>query len=229
MSEGSRPVQTRVAHSELPSDIEDLAQGIADQIESFLVALREVARATTRVAPYPSCCSRCRSCSSPAGASARRATSSRDERFEPDTGLGRRRRRAARPAGRAARADIDGTPRSSTRTTTRASSSPAALRRPRRHRGSARARAAAHRAGRADEALWWWQFSYLSSLGCEALGGAARAAVGGRHDRSRRATGRGDRHTAEPHATDGQKWRAHAASQAGVRGSGHGLAAPGCR
>ena len=35
------------------------------------------------------------------------------------------------------------------------------------------------RAGRVDEALWWWQFSYVSSWGHEASARPARAAVGG--------------------------------------------------
>src|SRR5262245_4388169 len=33
-----------VSNNNVPSDIEDLAQGIADQVESFLLALREIAR-----------------------------------------------------------------------------------------------------------------------------------------------------------------------------------------
>ena len=39
MTENARP-----ASQQVPSDLEDFAQGIADQCESFLLALREIAR-----------------------------------------------------------------------------------------------------------------------------------------------------------------------------------------
>ena len=99
------------------------------------------------------------------------------ERFETDTGPDPDARPAARAAGQPARGRSTSTPTSSTRccppsrtsaaSPTTSPTSPATWPTGSRHYDD----------GRVAEALWWWQFSYLSSWGQHAAAGAARPAL----------------------------------------------------
>jgi len=150
------------------SEIEDLAQGIADQTESFLLALREIARSDDAGRAVPLLLLEV---SQLLLAGARLGVQTDfvpDEKYEPDTGpdddLDELRLRLATLLG-----DIDDftevfdpyipdpeliVSKLSDDLADIAQSVAHGL----RH----------HRAGRPTEALWWWQFSYVSSWGAEA-------------------------------------------------------------
>jgi hypothetical protein len=156
--------------SGLPSDLEDLAQGVADQVESFLLALREIARSDDPGRAVPLLLLEV---SQLLLAGARLGAHSDfvpQEQWEPDTGpdedLDELRARLVELLS-----DIDGftevfDPYSDPPELLHASLSDdladiaSSVAHGLRH----------HRAGRADEALWWWQFSYVSSWGAEASG-----------------------------------------------------------
>lgn len=150
------------------SDLEDLAQGVADQTESFLLALREIARSDDAGRAVPLLLLEV---SQLLLAGARLGVQTDfvpAERFEPDTGpdddLDELRLRLATLLG-----DVDDFTevfdpyvpepelvvwKISDELADVAQSVAHGL----RH----------HRAGRATEALWWWQFNYVSSWGAEA-------------------------------------------------------------
>lgn len=168
MTEGSPPIQNEVVHSGLSSDMEDLAQGVADQIESFLLALREIARSDDPGRAVPLLLLEVSQLLLAGGRLGVHSDFVPRERWEPDAGpdddLDELRARLADLL-----ADIDGftevfDPYADPPELMHASLSDdladiaASVAHGLRH----------HRAGRADEALWWWQFSYVSSWGAEA-------------------------------------------------------------
>jgi hypothetical protein len=158
---------TRV--DEVPaSDVEDFAQEIADQIESFLIALREIARAEKQSTAVPMLLLEVSQLMLAGGRLGAITDVVPAERFEPDAGpdpdLDELRERLGYLL-----VDIDHyteifDPYSQPpellngRLSDDLAGIAAALVHGLKH----------HRAGRIDEALWWWQFSYLSSWGAEA-------------------------------------------------------------
>lgn len=152
----------------LTGELEDLAQGIADQAESFLLVLREVARSDDPGRAVPLLLLEV---SQLLLAGARLGVQTDfvpRERYEPDTGpdddLDELRERLATLL-----ADVDvftevfdpytePPEQISSRLSDDLADVAQSIAHGLRH----------HRAGRADEALWWWQFSYVSSWGAEA-------------------------------------------------------------
>ncbi|WP_020574912.1 DUF5063 domain-containing protein [Actinopolymorpha alba] len=151
------------------SDVEDFAQEIADQVESFLIALREIARAENHATAVPMLLLEVSQLMLAGGRLGAITDVVPVERFEPDTGpdpdLDELRERLGYLL-----ADVDVytevfDPYSQQqpellhgRLSDDLAGIAAALVHGLKH----------HRAGRIDEALWWWQFSYLSSWGSEA-------------------------------------------------------------
>jgi len=152
----------------LSGELEDLAQVIADQAASFLLVVREVARSDDPGRAVPLLLLEV---SQLLLAGARLAVQTDfvpQERFEPDTGpdedLDELRERLATLL-----ADVDGFTEVfdpytgppelvSSRLSDDLADIAQSVAHGLRH----------HRAGRDDEALWWWQFSYVSSWGAEA-------------------------------------------------------------
>lgn len=150
------------------SDVEDFAQEIADQIESFLIALREIARAEDSKTAVPMLLLEVSQLMLAGGRLGAITDVVPAERFEPDAGpdpdLDELRERLGYLL-----ADIDYytevfDPYAEKpelvhgRISDDLAGIAAALVHGLKH----------HRAGRIDEALWWWQFSYLSSWGADA-------------------------------------------------------------
>lgn len=152
----------------LTSDVEDLAQAIADQTESFLLALREIARTGERATVVPLLLL---SVSQLLLAGARLGVQ-RDfvpsEQYEPDVGpdpdLDRMRDRLARllegvdDFTEVFDPYIDPPELVSSRVSDDLADIAASVAHGLKH----------YRAGSTEEALWWWQFSYVSSWGAEA-------------------------------------------------------------
>ena len=152
----------------LPSDVEDLAQAIADQSESFLLTLREIARTGERATAVPLLLL---SVSQLLLAGARLGVQ-RDfvprEQFEPDVGpdpdLDVMRDRLARllegvdDFTEVFDPYIDPPELVSSRISDDLADIAASVAHGLQH----------YRAGSTEEALWWWQFSYVSSWGAEA-------------------------------------------------------------
>ena len=159
---------TRSDQPALPSELEDLAQAIADQTESFLLALREIARTGERSTAVPLLLL---SVSQLLLAGARLGVQ-RDfvphEQFEPDVGpdpdLDLMRDRLAQllegvdDFTEVFDPYIDPPEVVSSRVSDDLADIAASVAHGLQH----------HRAGSTDEALWWWQFSYVSSWGAEA-------------------------------------------------------------
>lgn len=154
--------------SEATSEVEDFAQEIADQVESFLIAVREIARAEDQSTAVPLLLLEVSQLMLAGGRLGAITDVVPDDRFEPDAGpdpdLDELRERLGYLL-----AEIDHysevfDPYSEPpellngRLSDDLTSIAAALVQGLKH----------HRAGRIDEALWWWQFSYLSSWGSEA-------------------------------------------------------------
>lgn len=150
------------------SDVEDFAQEIADQIESFLIALREIARSEEQSTAVPMLLLEVSQLMLAGGRLGAISDIVPAERFEPDPGpdpdLDELRERLGYlladvdiytevfdPYGKEVEL-LHG------RLSDDLAGIAAALVHGLKH----------HRAGRIDEALWWWQFSYLSSWGAEA-------------------------------------------------------------
>ncbi len=152
----------------LTSDVEDLAQAIADQTESFLLALREIARTGERSTVVPLLLL---SVSQLLLAGARLGVQ-RDfvpsEQYEPDVGpdpdLDRMRDRLARllegvdDFTEVFDPYVDPPELVSSRVSDDLADIAASVAHGLKH----------YRAGSTEEALWWWQFSYVSSWGAEA-------------------------------------------------------------
>jgi hypothetical protein len=151
-----------------PSEVEDFAQEIADQVESFLIALREIARAEDLATGVPMLLLEVSQLMLAGGRLGAISDVVPAERFEPDTGpdpdLDELRERLGYLL-----ADVDVYTEVFDPYT-----QPPELLNGRLSDDLAGIAAALvhglkhHRAGRIDEALWWWQFSYLSSWGAEA-------------------------------------------------------------
>jgi hypothetical protein len=161
------PVPGRPA-GPLSSDMEDLAQGIADQVESFLLALREIARSDDPGRAVPLLLLEVSQLLLAGGRLGVQTDFVPQEQWEPDTGpdedLDALRERLATLLG-----DIDGF----TEVFDPYAEPPELLHASLSDDLADIAASVAHglrhyRAGRADEALWWWQFSYVSSWGAEA-------------------------------------------------------------
>lgn len=160
---GSSPVS-----SNLSSDLEDLAQGIADQVESFLLALREIARSDDPGRAVPLLLLEVSQLLLAGGRLGVHTDFVPQEQWEPDTGpdedLDELRERLAQLL-----ADIDGFTEIFDPYTEPPELLHASLSDDLADIASSVAHGLRHyRAGRADEALWWWQFSYVSSWGGEA-------------------------------------------------------------
>jgi hypothetical protein len=158
-----RPVP---AHED--SELEDLAQGIADQAESFLLALREIARGENPSTAVPLLLLEVSQLLLAGGRLGVQTDFVPSELWEPDTGpdedLDELRERLADLLGGlddyAEVFDPYGMPPELMVSTLSGDLADIArsVAHGLRH----------HRAGRADEALWWWQFNYVSSWGAEA-------------------------------------------------------------
>jgi hypothetical protein len=150
------------------SDVEDFAQEIADQVESFLIALREIARAEDSATAVPLLLLEVSQLMLAGGRLGAISDVVPVERFEPDAGpdpdLDELRERLGYLL-----ADVEVytevfdpyAPEVELlhgRLSDDLAGIASALVHGLKH----------HRAGRIDEALWWWQFSYLSSWGAEA-------------------------------------------------------------
>jgi hypothetical protein len=158
-----RPVP---AHED--SELEDLAQGIADQTESFLLAVREIARSEAPGTAIPLLLLEV---SQLLLAGARLGVQTDfvpTEQWEPDTGPDEdldelRGRLKDLLGGLDDYAEVFDPYSLPPELVVSSLSDDLA--------GIAQSVAHGlrhHRAGRADEALWWWQFSYVSSWGAEA-------------------------------------------------------------
>lgn len=157
-----------VHEHELTGEDEDFAQEIADQVESFLIALREIARAEDYSTAVPMLLLEVSQLMLAGGRLGAISDVVPVERFEADAGpdpdLDELRERLGYLLSEidsyAEVFDPYGEPtevlhsRLSDDLATIASSLVHGL----KH----------HKAGRIDEALWWWQFSYLSNWGAEA-------------------------------------------------------------
>lgn len=165
MTEDSRPVSGGIS-----SDLEDLAQGIADQIESFLLALREIARSDDPGRAVPLLLLEVSQLLLAGGRLGVHSDFVPQEQWEPDTGpdedLDELRARLADLL-----ADVDEFTEVFDPYTDPPEMLHASLSDDLADIASSVAHGLRHfRAGRADEALWWWQFSYVSSWGAEASG-----------------------------------------------------------
>ncbi|MFD2083316.1 DUF5063 domain-containing protein [Actinopolymorpha cephalotaxi] len=151
-----------------PSEVEDFAQEIADQVESFLIALREIARAEDLATGVPMLLLEVSQLMLAGGRLGAISDVVPVDRFEPDAGpdpdLDELRERLGYLL-----TDVDlytevfdpytqPPELLNGRLSDDLAGIAASLVHGLKH----------HRAGRIDEALWWWQFSYLSSWGAEA-------------------------------------------------------------
>ena len=163
-----RAVELLRREGDLPGDLEDLAQSVADQVESFLLALREIARSDDAGRAIPLLLlevSQLLLAGARLGAYIDIVPS---ERYEPDLGpdpdLDQLRERLATLLGGADDFaevfDPYAVPPElvTCRLSDELAGIAAAVAHGLRH----------HRAGNGGEALWWWQFSYMSSWGAEA-------------------------------------------------------------
>ena len=159
---------------QVPAELEDFGQSIADQVQSFLLALREIARGNDPGRAVPLLLLEVSQLLLAGGRLAAYVDIVPAERFEPDTGpdpdLDQLRERLAELlSGADDYAEVfdpyEVPPEIiSSRMSDDLAGIAAAVAHGLRH----------HRAGHLSEALWWWQFSYVSSWGAEA-GAALRA------------------------------------------------------
>ncbi|CAN5796442.1 DUF5063 domain-containing protein [soil metagenome] len=153
---------------DLPSDLEDLAQGVADQVASFLIAVRELAHRGDSGTAVPLLLLEV---SQLLLAGARLGVMTDlvpREQYEPETGpdpdLDHIREELGELLGAADEyvEVFDPYADPPDLVPSRISDDVTAI------AGSLVHGLAHHRAGRVGEALWWWQFSYVSSWGAEA-------------------------------------------------------------
>lgn len=159
-----------VGGTDVDGDLEDLAQGVADQVESFLIAVREIARSDQQSTAVPLLLLEV---SQVLLAGARLGVMTDlvpSDRFEaeagPDPDVDRIREALAGLLGDADEfvEVFDPYADPPELVPGRISDDVAAIAVRLAH-GLVH-----HRAGRVGEALWWWQFSYVSSWGVEASG-----------------------------------------------------------
>ncbi|MGH3470593.1 MAG: DUF5063 domain-containing protein [Nocardioidaceae bacterium] len=165
------------------SELEDLAQGIADQAESFLLALQEIAREGDRRTAVPLLLLEVSQLLLAGGRLGVQTDFVPTEEYEPDVGpdpdLDLMRERLARLLeGVDDFTEVfdpyaDPPELVSSRLSDDLADIAASVAHGLRH----------HRSGSVQEALWWWQFSYVSSWGAEASASlrALQSVIG--HDR----------------------------------------------
>lgn len=169
MGETTRPVTSGApASGALHSDLEDLAQGVADQVASFLLAVRAIAKDGEEATTVPLLLLEV---SQLLLAGARLGVMTDlvpHEEYEPEAGpdadLDRIREALAGLLGHADEyvEVFDPYADPPELVPGRISDDVSAIAQTLAH-GLAH-----HRGGRVDEALWWWQFSYVASWGAEA-------------------------------------------------------------
>jgi Domain of unknown function (DUF5063) len=151
----------------MSSDLEDLAQGIADQAESFLLALREIARSEERGVVVPLLLLEVSQLLLAGARLGVQIDFVPTEEYEPDAGPDPdldelRTRLAALLEGVDEYTEVFDPYDPSELVTSRLSDDLAGV-------AANIAHGLQHfRAGSTHEALWWWQFSYVSSWGAEA-------------------------------------------------------------
>ncbi len=167
-SRGDGLLTTRGHDAVVPSELEDLAQAIADQAESFLLALRELSRGEDRGTLVPLLLLEVSQLLLAGARLGVQIDFVPSEEFEPDAGPdpdldAMRERLALLLSG----ADdfievfdpyLDPPELMSSRLSDDLADIASSIAHGLRH----------YRAGRVEEALWWWQFSYVSSWGAEA-------------------------------------------------------------
>ncbi|MGI8700839.1 MAG: DUF5063 domain-containing protein [Nocardioidaceae bacterium] len=154
--------------SPVPSDMEDLAQGIADQVESFLIAVREIARVGERGTAVPLLLLEVSQLLLAGARLALHEDFVPAEEFEPDAGpdpdLDEMRRRltvlleGVDDFTEVFDPYIDPPELVHSRVSDDVVDIAAGVAHGLQH----------YRAGDVQEALWWWQFSYVASWGPEA-------------------------------------------------------------
>jgi hypothetical protein len=162
------PLMTSNADVDLPGELQDLAQGVADQSASFLLALREIAREGHRGTAVPLLLLEVSQLLLAGARLGVQVDFVPGEEFEPDTGpdpdLDRMRERLAillegvDDFTEVFDPYIDPPELVSSRLSDDLADIAASVAHGLQH----------FRAGFPDEALWWWQFSYVSSWGAEA-------------------------------------------------------------
>lgn len=157
-----------VHEHELTGEVEDFAQEIADQVESFLIALREIARAEDSSTAVPMLLLEVSQLMLAGGRLGAISDVVPVERFEADAGpdpdLDELRERLGYLLS-----EIDGYSEVFDPYAVPAEVLPSRISDDLATIASALVHGLKHhKAGRIDEALWWWQFSYLSSWGAEA-------------------------------------------------------------
>jgi len=161
--------KTPAESAEIPSELEDFAQQIADQVESFLLSLEAIARGeTTGGRAISLLLLEVSQVLLAGGRLGVQADFSPTDEYEPDAGpdpdLDKMRLRlAVLLEGVDAYTEVfdpyvDPPEMVSSLLSDDLSSIATSLAHGLRH----------HRAGRVSEALWWWQFSYVSTWGTEA-------------------------------------------------------------
>ncbi len=154
----------------LDSDLEDLAQAVADQVESFLLAVREIAGSGDSARAVPLLLLEVSQLLLAGARLGVQVDFVPTEEYEPDTGpdldLDRIREALAELLGHfdcyteVFDPYVDPPELVESRISDDVSAIAGRVADGLRH----------HRAGRTLEALWWWQFSYVSSWGAEASG-----------------------------------------------------------
>ncbi|MGH3496117.1 MAG: DUF5063 domain-containing protein [Nocardioidaceae bacterium] len=160
--------ETELEASELESDLEDLGSSVADQVESFLLAVRAIAGSGDAARAVPLLLLEVSQLLLAGGRLGVQTDFVPSEQYEPDPGpdpdLDEVRAALAQLLGHA---DdyievFDPYDRRPELVPSRISDDICAI------AGRVAHGLQHHRAGRVDEALWWWQFSYVSSWGAEA-------------------------------------------------------------
>ncbi len=152
----------------VPSELEDFAQAIADQAESFLLALRELSRGEDRSTLVPLLLLEVSQLLLAGARLGVQMDFVPSEEFEPDAGPdpdldAMRERLAVLLSGADDFTEVfdpylDPPELMSSRLSDDLADIASSIAHGLRH----------FRAGRVEEALWWWQFSYVSSWGAEA-------------------------------------------------------------
>ncbi|MBA2443739.1 MAG: DUF5063 domain-containing protein [Nocardioidaceae bacterium] len=167
-SRGDGPLTTNGRDAVVPSELEDLAQAIADQAESFLLAVRELSRGEDRGTLVPLLLLEVSQLLLAGARLGVQMDFVPSEEFEPDAGPepdldAMRERLAVLLCGADDFTEVfdpylDPPEFMSSRLSDDLADIASSIAHGLRH----------YRAGRVEEALWWWQFSYVASWGAEA-------------------------------------------------------------